>query len=61
MNSGKTGKLKTFGPIEFDYWNDSFNQQGRFGKLKSITGNSEKLLVQFRDFTIFQNGKVISY
>ncbi len=44
QNSGKSGKLKTFGTLHFDYWDDAFSDRdlGRFGKIKSVKGNTEK-------------------
>ena len=53
MNNSNYGKIKNFGPVSFEYWDDYYSDKGKLGKLKSITGNSEKILVKLvmKDFS----------
>ncbi|VEI01650.1 hypothetical protein [Kaistella antarctica] len=57
MNNSKYGKIKVFGPVKFEYWEDYYSDKGKLGKLKSITGNSDKILVKLIMNDCGRNGR----
>ncbi len=48
INQSRYGKLVQFGPVKIDYWSDdTFTDKRKYGKLKSVTGNSKDIMVVF--------------
>ncbi len=47
IDESKFQKLIKFGPVRLEYSNDKFIDKNRYGQLKSINGNSEKLAFPF--------------
>ncbi|OCA68966.1 hypothetical protein BBI01_17270 [Chryseobacterium artocarpi] len=45
IDQSKFKKLVKFGPVKLDYSDDKFIDKDRYGKLKSISGNNEKINV----------------
>ncbi len=45
-DKAKFAKIKTFGSVKLDYWDDYYGDKFRYGKLKSMVGNSDKIQVR---------------
>ena len=61
LNKAKYGKIKSFGPVKFDYWDNYYSDEEKFGKLKSVTGNSDKIQVKFNHLLFYQKSNYQPY
>lgn len=57
QDKAKYAKIKTFGSVKLDYWDDYYGDKLRYGKLKSIVGNSEKIQVRSKFGFSFNGNK----
>ncbi|MBT2622747.1 hypothetical protein [Chryseobacterium sp. ISL-6] len=48
IDQSKYKKLIKFGPVTLDYWNDTIMNKNKFGKVKSVEGNSQEVAVVIR-------------